>query len=197
MDQFLAVLGQIWDTIVVLADRNFLFSSLVVLAVLDIISGIWAAVVTKTVSSKVAFPGMLLKAGYFIVILAVRILENTAERLSGLDTKVTETVIFAFMVYEGMSVLENATRAKLPMPVGIKEVFALFQGTNFGKIAKIIEGLKDNGTGLISPDPTIVVDNGIQKTVITTSDSVSQADVIKEAGKVNLPTITQNTDTIP
>ena len=92
-----------------------LFSILLVVVVLDYLTGILKAIYTKTLNSTIGFKGLIKKVMMFtIVALAVALdkLYNTAFLRDG--------VIFAFIINESISILEN-TGEVIPIPPIIKQ----------------------------------------------------------------------------
>lgn len=89
---------------------------LLVAIILDYISGITKAFITKEVSSKTGFKGLLKK----IMILFIVMLAVIVDRVT-LDSGAIRTlVIYYFVANEGLSILENLGQAGLPIPKSIK-----------------------------------------------------------------------------
>lgn len=104
-----------WDTIL---------WALIILMMLDYITGIIKAIYMKTVSSEIGFNGLLRK----ISILVVVALANVLQVLICVNAAVREMVIMFYIANEGISILEN-TAAILPnMPEGLKNVLLQLRG---------------------------------------------------------------------
>ena len=90
---------------------------LLIAIALDYVSGIIKAFVLKQLSSTVGFRGILKKVGVLVVVaLAVLI-----DRVTGESGAIRTLVIYYFVANEGLSILENAGKAGLPIPHSIKE----------------------------------------------------------------------------
>ena len=90
---------------------------LLIAIALDYVSGIIKAFVLKQLSSTVGFRGILKKVGILVVVaLAVLI-----DRVTGESGAIRTLVIYYFVANEGLSILENAGKAGLPIPHSIKE----------------------------------------------------------------------------
>ena len=90
---------------------------LLIAIALDYVSGIIKAFVLKQLSSTVGFKGILKKVGILVVVaLAVLI-----DRVTGESGAIRTLVIYYFVANEGLSIIENAGKAGLPIPHSIKE----------------------------------------------------------------------------
>jgi len=94
---------------------DILIIALLILMVLDYISGILKGLYNKKLSSQIGFKGILKK----IFILIIVSLSVICEKL-GIPAIREITIVF-FVVNEGLSILENATEMGLPIPEAIKE----------------------------------------------------------------------------
>lgn len=91
-------------------------SCLLIAIVLDYISGIIKAFVTKEMSSKIGFRGIAKKvAMLFLVMLAVLI-----DRVTGETGAIRTLVIYYFVANEGLSIIENFAAIGVPIPSVIK-----------------------------------------------------------------------------
>ena len=86
--------------------------SLLILMALDILSGLVAGFVTRTVSSDVSWRGMAKKSLVLLVIAACEVLEHTWK----LGMPLAAGVVGFYIVHELVSIMENTGRAGLPMP---------------------------------------------------------------------------------
>lgn len=90
---------------------------LLIAIALDYVSGIIKAFVLKQLSSTVGFRGIIKKVGILVVVaLAVLI-----DRVTGESGAIRTLVIYYFVANEGLSIIENAGKAGLPIPHSIKE----------------------------------------------------------------------------
>ncbi len=97
-----------WDTVLY---------TLVILMVMDYITGVIKAVYTKQMSSEIGFKGILKK----ITVLTVVALANVIQVLTG-GTAIREMVIMFYIANEGISILENAAEILPDMPDGLKNI---------------------------------------------------------------------------
>ena len=92
--------------------------ALLVIMVLDYITGVIKAVYRKELSSEAGYKGILKK----IMVLVVVALANVVQRLTGEAAPLREMVIMFYIANEGISVLENAAEILPNMPKGIKDI---------------------------------------------------------------------------
>ena len=91
---------------------------LVVLIVIDYLTGLIKAVYTKQLSSEIGFKGLCKKT----VILLVVAMSNLIEMVVGDSLAVREIVIMFFIANEGLSLLENAAVVYPGMPQKLKDI---------------------------------------------------------------------------
>lgn len=101
-----------WDTVL---------WALVILMILDYITGIIKAVYTKRLSSETGYRGVLKK----ITILVIVALANITQVLTGGAVAIREIVIMFYVSNEGISILENVAAVSTKMPDALKNI--LFQ----------------------------------------------------------------------
>lgn len=95
-----------WDVII---------KALVMLVVLDYVTGVLKASYTKTLSSEVGFKGLIRKIVIFIVIATAVIIQMVVGNVIPLR----EVTITFFLCNEGISLLENASEF-VPIPDKLK-----------------------------------------------------------------------------
>lgn len=98
-----------WDTVL---------GALLVIMVLDYITGVMKAVYQKKLSSEVGYKGILRK----ITALVIVALANVVQNITGSAAPLREMVIMFYIANEGISVLENAAEILPIIPKGIKDV---------------------------------------------------------------------------
>lgn len=101
-----------------------LLTALLVLMVLDFVTGICRAVYMKKLSSEVGLRGIAKK----VLALSVVVLAFAIESIIGMEFALREIVITFFIANEGISILENAAATGLPVPEKIKEVLIQLSG---------------------------------------------------------------------
>lgn len=96
-----------------------LLYALVVLVVVDYITGVMCAINDKTLSSSVGFRGICRKVLIFLLVGIANILDV---QVIGTGSVLRTAVIFFYISNEGISLLENAGHLGLPIPEKIKVV---------------------------------------------------------------------------
>ena len=105
---------------------------LIIVVVLDYISGVIKAYVNKDLSSRIGFKGLLKKVGVFlIVMLAVLI-----DKITGSTGAVRTLVIYYFVANEGLSIIENLALAGVPIPDSIKNALKVLKDMGNNKKGK-------------------------------------------------------------
>ena len=100
--------------------------ALLVAIVLDYVSGIIKAYVTKQLSSQTGFKGIVKKvAVLMIVMLAVLV-----DRVTGDTGAIRTLVIYYFVANEGLSIIENLGQAGVPIPQSIKKALKALKKEN-------------------------------------------------------------------
>lgn len=90
---------------------------LVIAIALDYVSGITRAFVTKTLSSRIGFQGLLKKMGLLLIVM----LGTLIDRVTGNTGAIRTLVIYYFVANEGLSILENLGQSGVPIPPAIKK----------------------------------------------------------------------------
>ena len=111
---FAAIFGQ-WDSIL---------WALVVIMVLDYLTGIIKAIYTKTMSSEIGFKGLLKK----ITILIIVALSNVLQQITGDNVAIREIVIMFYIANEGISVLENVAVIYPRITQKLKDILIQLRG---------------------------------------------------------------------
>ena len=90
---------------------------LVIAIALDYVSGITRAFVTKTLSSRIGFQGLLKKMCLLLIVM----LGTLIDRVTGDTGAIRTLVIYYFVANEGLSIIENLGQAGVPIPPAIKK----------------------------------------------------------------------------
>lgn len=85
---------------------------LLVMIVLDYITGVFKAIFNKKLNSEVGIKGVIKKVGYLIIV-AVSVM---LDRIIGDTGAIRNIVIYFFIANEGISLVENWVGMGLPMP---------------------------------------------------------------------------------
>ena len=108
---------------------GFLYA-LVLLTVADYVTGVASAAVSKTLSSSAGLRGVFKKALMFLLVGVAHTLD--AYVLGGANAPVRNAVLFFFISNEGISILENAASAGLPIPPKLKNLLANMRESDTG-----------------------------------------------------------------
>lgn len=104
-----------------------LLKCLLIVLVLDYITGVLKAIYNKNLSSKESIKGIIKKVGYLLIV----ILATVGSRLIGDDAMTIRTlVIYFFIANEAISILENWANIGLPLPKKLYEVFQNMRNNN-------------------------------------------------------------------
>ena len=87
--------------------------ALLVLIVLDYLTGVIVAIIRKQLSSEVGFKGICRKVLIFILVGIANVLDV---QIIGSGSVLRTAVIFFYISNEGVSLLENAAHFGLPVP---------------------------------------------------------------------------------
>lgn len=96
---------------------DLLLKSIVILMVLDYVTGLLKSIYNKKLSSEVGFKGIIKKIIIFIVIATTYVIQC----IIGDEIPLREITIIFFIANEGISLVENAGEF-IPIPVKLKEV---------------------------------------------------------------------------
>ena len=90
---------------------------LIVVVILDYITGVIAAWYNKKLDSKIGLKGIVKKLTYFLlVVLSVEI-----DKILGQVGIIRNLVIYFFVANDGLSVLENVGKMNIPIPKKLKD----------------------------------------------------------------------------
>lgn len=99
---------------------------LVLMMLLDIISGLLAGYVNRKLSSDVSFRGMAKKAMIGLLVVVAYLLDK---QLGPEVAGILGSAVAGFMVaHEGLSIVENAAAAGLPIPKALRDALAKVPG---------------------------------------------------------------------
>lgn len=96
---------------------DVLLYALIVLVILDYITGLAKGFYTKTVSSEIGFKGLIKKFVIFVVVVVAVVLQRVLNN----SIPLREVTITFFICNEGISILENASEF-IPIPQKLKDV---------------------------------------------------------------------------
>lgn len=105
-------------------ELNGMLIALIAISVMDYVTGVIAAAVSKSLSSAVGFKGICKKLMLFTLVAVANIIDMQVIGGSALRT----AVIFVFIANEGLSIVENSAEMGVPIPQKLKDVLAQIKG---------------------------------------------------------------------
>ena len=86
--------------------------SLLIVMVVDYLTGIASAIYNKELSSKIGFKGILKKISYLCVVALSVVIDN----LTGQSGLIRTLVIYFFVANDGLSIIENMAEMGVKLP---------------------------------------------------------------------------------
>lgn len=99
---------------------------LILVVILDYISGVCKAIYNKKVNSEIGLKGIVKKVGYFVIVAVAVMLD----RIIGNTGVLRSLVIYFFVANEGISILENWGGMGLPLPQKLKDTLEQLKTDN-------------------------------------------------------------------
>lgn len=107
------VFSVILTTIVyLLGGIDIAIQSLLIVIVIDYLTGIASAIYKKELSSKIGFKGIIKKFSYLLVVALSVVIDN----LLGQSGLIRSLVIYFFVANDGLSILENMAEMNIKLP---------------------------------------------------------------------------------
>ena len=98
--------------IYLLGGFDIALQSLLIVVIIDYLTGIASAIYNKQLSSKVGFIGILKKFSYFLVIALAVVIDH----LTGQNGIIRTLVIYFFVANDGLSIIENLAKMNVKLP---------------------------------------------------------------------------------
>ena len=86
--------------------------SLLIVIVIDYLTGIASAIYNKELSSKIGFKGIIKKFSYLLVVALSVVIDN----LLGQSGLIRSLVIYFFVANDGLSIIENMAEMNVKLP---------------------------------------------------------------------------------
>ncbi|HEM5961917.1 TPA: phage holin family protein [Streptococcus suis] len=93
--------------------------ALLVFIIIDYLTGIFAAVVEKQLSSSIGFRGIFKKIAILFLVSLGHMIDTAIIKQGG---TIRTMVIFFYLNNEGLSILENTVRVGLPIPEKLQAI---------------------------------------------------------------------------
>lgn len=104
-------------TIYILGGFDIALKSLLVVIVIDYITGVASAFYNKKLSSKVGFRGIIKKFCYLCIVALSVVIDN----LIGQQGVIRTLVIYFFVANDGLSIIENMSEMDVKLPQKLKD----------------------------------------------------------------------------
>lgn len=99
-------------TVYLLGGFDIAIQSLLIVMVVDYLTGIASAIYNKNLSSKIGLKGILKKFGYLCVVALSVVIDN----LTGQSGLIRSLVIYFFVANDGLSIIENMAEMNVKLP---------------------------------------------------------------------------------
>lgn len=99
-------------TIYYLGGLDIALKSLLIMIIIDYLTGLLSAIYNKKVNSKIGFKGIIKKVSYLFIIALSVIIDNVLGQTGTIRT----LVIYFFVANDGISILENVAEMGVPLP---------------------------------------------------------------------------------
>lgn len=120
-----------------IGEATSLFMLLFIACCVDVLTGWWAAIVTRSLKSRVGYYGIMRKMAMFLIVM----FGNFVDIAMGDSHFVRDGVIIFYILNETISIVENTAKLGLPFPPVILEALETFNRNAKGRPK---EGEKDN-----------------------------------------------------
>ena len=99
-------------TVYLLGGFDIAIQSLLIVMVVDYLTGIASAIYNKNLSSKIGLKGILKKFSYLCVVALSVVIDN----LTGQSGLIRSLVIYFFVANDGLSIIENMAEMGVKLP---------------------------------------------------------------------------------
>lgn len=99
-------------TVYLLGGFDIAIQSLLIVIVIDYLTGIASAIYNKNLSSKIGLKGILKKFCYLLVVALSVVIDN----LLGQSGLIRSLVIYFFVANDGLSIIENMAEMNVKLP---------------------------------------------------------------------------------
>lgn len=114
MKHFINDIGSVilTTTVYLLGGFDIAIQSLLIVIVVDYLTGIASAIYNKELSSKIGFKGIIKKFSYLCVVALSVVIDN----LTGQSGLIRTLVIYFFVANDGLSIIENMAEMGVKLP---------------------------------------------------------------------------------
>ena len=112
-------LSSIWTSFIYLVGGfDVAFKSLIIIVIIDYLTGVLNAIKKKKLNSKISIWGIVKKLLYFVMVALAVIVD----RITGTDGTIRNLVIYFLIANDGISILENMGKMGVPIPKKLKDI---------------------------------------------------------------------------
>lgn len=98
--------------IYLLGGMDIALKSLIIIMMIDYITGIASAIYNKKLSSKIGFKGIIKKFSYLCIVALSVVIDNLISQ----DGVIRTLVIYFFVANDGLSIIENMSEMDIKLP---------------------------------------------------------------------------------
>lgn len=98
--------------IYLLGGMDIALKSLIIIMMIDYITGVASAIYNKKLSSKIGFKGIIKKFSYLCVVALSVVIDNLISQ----DGVIRTLVIYFFVANDGLSIIENMAEMDIKLP---------------------------------------------------------------------------------
>lgn len=98
--------------IYLLGGMDIALKSLIIIMMIDYITGVASAIYNKKLSSKIGFKGIIKKFSYLCVVALSVVIDNLISQ----DGVIRTLVIYFFVANDGLSIIENMVEMDIKLP---------------------------------------------------------------------------------
>lgn len=130
MDRAQWVIGIVGSTLAgIWGQAGIMLQALLLMMLLDIVSGMVAAWGQKALDSNVGWAGVRKKLLMLSLVVAAAIIQPVLAQAVGARVPLAEAAAGFLCAVEGLSVIENAARAGVPVPAFLREALVRLRNT--------------------------------------------------------------------
>ncbi|WP_299034087.1 holin family protein [uncultured Anaerococcus sp.] len=108
----------------ILGEVDGFLNALILMAVIDYITGLMVAVVEKKLSSRIGTKGIFKKLLMFMMVAIAHMVDKD---ILHTHEAIRTATIFFYLANEGLSIFENSLKLGLPVPDKLKDTFLQLQ----------------------------------------------------------------------
>ena len=104
--------------IYLLGGMDIALKCLIIMMILDYITGIFSGFINKKLDSKIGWNGILKKFMYLIIVAVCVVIDT----ITGQDGVIRNLIIYYLVANDGLSIVENMAEMNIPLPKKLIDV---------------------------------------------------------------------------